>query len=97
MLIMDNYKSIKCVIFDLDGVIIDTEELHKKAWMYACRQYGVATPTREMLDAQKGLSGDIAARLMMPEEKYNLVKEFREAKAAYIVSHLSEVSMLRRW
>ncbi|MBI2574687.1 HAD family phosphatase [Candidatus Woesearchaeota archaeon] len=32
---------IKAVIFDLDGVLIDSEELHRKTWNKALEKYGV--------------------------------------------------------
>lgn len=34
-------KQIKCVIFDMDGVIIDSEELHKKAYYETFNSIGV--------------------------------------------------------
>ena len=34
-------KEIKCVIFDMDGVIIDSEEIHKKAYFETFESIGV--------------------------------------------------------
>tara|TARA_R110002073_G_scaffold334200_1_gene523213 strand:- start:8356 stop:9012 length:657 start_codon:yes stop_codon:yes gene_type:complete len=34
-------KEVKCVIFDMDGVIIDSEELHKKAYYETFNSVGV--------------------------------------------------------
>ena len=38
---MEIPKNIKCVIFDMDGVIIDSEELHKKAYYETFNAIGV--------------------------------------------------------
>lgn len=38
---MEIPKEIKCVIFDMDGVIIDSEELHKKAYYETFNAIGV--------------------------------------------------------
>ena len=34
-------KNIQCVIFDMDGVIIDSEEIHKKAYYETFNDIGV--------------------------------------------------------
>ena len=34
-------KDVKCVIFDMDGVIIDSEEIHKKAYYETFASIGV--------------------------------------------------------
>lgn len=34
-------KNLECIIFDMDGVIIDSEELHKKAYYHTFRSIGV--------------------------------------------------------
>lgn len=90
---MSNLTPIKACIYDLDGTIIDTERLHEEGWIYACGLYGVI-PTPEMLVAQKGLPGYDAAGLMLPTEKQDLVYAVREAKANYVLDHLSDVSFL---
>ncbi|MGY8940013.1 MAG: HAD family hydrolase, partial [Flavobacteriales bacterium] len=35
---------IKCVIFDMDGVIIDSEEIHKKAYYEVFNSLNVSVP-----------------------------------------------------
>ena len=34
-------KKLQCVIFDMDGVIIDSEEIHKKAYYETFKSLGV--------------------------------------------------------
>lgn len=54
------------VIFDMDGVLIDTEQLYKQAMQSACRSFGV-----EMSDAffmrQVGIASDMARELLRSE------------------------------
>mgnify|MGYP001061018430 FL=1 len=46
-------KEIKCVIFDMDGVIIDSEEIHKKAYYETFESVGVTVSE----DLYKTLTG----------------------------------------
>ncbi len=86
-------RNIEAVIYDLDGTIIDTEQLHEDGWIYACELQRV-TPTRAMLEAQRGLPGDKAARMMLPPEKQNLVEEVRTTKREYVINHVGDVPIL---
>jgi beta-phosphoglucomutase-like phosphatase (HAD superfamily) len=48
-------KEIKCVIFDMDGVIIDSEEIHKKAYYETFASIGV-TVSNELYKSITGSS-----------------------------------------
>lgn len=38
---LDNKENIKAVIFDLDGTLIDTEQIYKQIWPKALKQMGI--------------------------------------------------------
>ena len=48
---------IQAVIFDLDGTVVDSNDLHVEAWREAFREYGKDFPTRE-LHRHIGKGGD---------------------------------------
>ena len=47
---------IKAVIFDLDGVLVTTDELHYQAWKRLAEQEGITGFTREDNILQRGVS-----------------------------------------
>lgn len=47
---------IKAVIFDLDGVLVTTDELHYKAWKQLANEAGIKGFTREDNVRQRGVS-----------------------------------------
>lgn len=47
---------IKAVIFDLDGVLVTTDELHYRAWKRLAEQEGITGFTREDNIRQRGVS-----------------------------------------
>ena len=51
------------IIFDMDGVLLDTEPLYKKAMHQACADLGFEM-TEELHNAQIGIPGDIGNQMM---------------------------------
>jgi beta-phosphoglucomutase len=47
---------IKGVIFDLDGVLVSTDELHYRAWKHLAEELGIKEFNREDNQRQKGVS-----------------------------------------
>lgn len=47
---------IKSVIFDLDGVLVSTDELHYQAWKKLAEELGITRFTREDNEKQRGVS-----------------------------------------
>jgi len=47
----------KAVLFDVDGTLIDTVDLHAKAWVEALQHFGIRSTFEDMrLQIAKGLS-----------------------------------------
>jgi len=67
---MTNDPQLKAVLFDLDGVLVDTSQLHADAWAQLARSVG-AQPPADIKDRVRGISrieslkialGDLATR-----------------------------------
>lgn len=71
---------IKGVIFDLDGVLVSTDELHYKAWKQLATELGITDFSKEDNQKQKGVSRmeslevvlSKGSRVYTEEEKYML-------------------------
>ncbi len=59
---------IKAVIFDVDGTLIDTVDLHAQAWVEALRHFGVEVPFRDMR-VQIGKGGDQLLQGLLPPDR----------------------------
>jgi HAD superfamily hydrolase (TIGR01509 family) len=59
---------IKAVIFDIDGTLIDSVDLHAAAWREALRHFGHDRPY-EKIRAQIGKGGDLLMAELLPEEE----------------------------
>ena len=68
---------IKAVIFDMDGVLFDTEKLMKEGWMKAGREMGF-TITENHLRQMRGSSRDQSAALFQKWEKFIFAIEQRD-------------------
>jgi len=72
---MVDAPELKAVLFDLDGVLVDTSELHANAWAALARSVG-AEPPADIKDQVRGISrmeslkialGEVAARFSEAE------------------------------
>ena len=73
----------KGVMYDLDGTLVSTTELHKKAWQLAAKHFEVVL-TPQMLIDQSGMRTDDATRMMLPKAKQHLAGEFAKTKARFV-------------
>jgi len=70
---------LKAVIFDIDGTLIDSVDLHARSWVEAFAQFGVEV----RLEDVRGHIGEGADRLIpsfapgIPEPKRNQIEEYR--------------------
>jgi HAD superfamily hydrolase (TIGR01509 family) len=71
---------IKAVIFDIDGTLIDTVDLHAEAWVEALRHFGYEIAFQD-LRSQIGKGGDQILHGLLPPEviegRGDEIKEFR--------------------
>ena len=58
---------IGAVLFDVDGTLVDSNDLHAAAWQEAIRHFGVDLP-REEVRAQIGKGGDNLLPALLPED-----------------------------
>ncbi len=82
---------IHAVIFDMDGLMIDTEKLYQRFWREALEFYGFH-PTQQLLLDLRSLSRDLAKQLLEAtfgnSINYNLIRQKRvELMDQYISCH----------
>lgn len=69
---------IEAVIFDIDGTLIDSVDLHAASWQEALRHFGHDVPF-EKVRAQIGKGGDLLMPALLPEEEVRRQGEKIEA------------------
>lgn len=88
---------IKCVIFDMDGVITETSEQHYQAWSDTAKKLGINL-TREINEQLKGISRmeslEIILRFGNMENTYSQEEkeEFAASKNEKYVSLIQEIT-----
>jgi HAD superfamily hydrolase (TIGR01509 family) len=70
---------IKAVIFDVDGTLIDSVDLHARAWQETFVKYGVKTNFQAVRD-QIGKGGDKLMKVFLSEEQIS--RQSKEIEAA---------------
>lgn len=53
---------IQGVIFDMDGLMFDTERMWDRLWIPCCEQLGLPMPTQAFLTEGRGTTGDVLKR-----------------------------------
>ncbi len=64
---MTTQPELKAVLFDLDGVLVDTSELHAEAWAEMARSVG-ATPPEDIKDQVRGISRMESLKIALGDE-----------------------------
>jgi beta-phosphoglucomutase-like phosphatase (HAD superfamily) len=72
---------IKAVIFDVDGTLVDSNDLHVQAWQEAFRRYGKVV-TYEELHQQMGKGGDQLMPVFCSQEELDRFGEQLEQSRA---------------
>jgi HAD superfamily hydrolase (TIGR01549 family) len=71
---------VEAVIFDIDGTLVDSVDLHARAWQEALRHFGHDLPF-ERVRSQIGKGGDQLLPALLPEEEVRRrgdeIEEFR--------------------
>lgn len=87
---------IKGIIFDLDGVLVSTDELHFKAWKKLADELGILSFIKEDNKKQKGVSRMESLEVVLSKgnKEYTTVEkeELAERKNNYYVEMLKELN-----
>jgi HAD superfamily hydrolase (TIGR01509 family) len=79
-------SDLKCVIFDMDGVIIDSEELHKRAYYHTFKSIGVEV-SEDLYKTFTGSSTINAFQRLVAHFELDLIpEELVKRKRAYYVN-----------
>jgi beta-phosphoglucomutase len=73
---------LKAILFDLDGVLVDTSELHANAWAEMARKEGVEPPA-DIKDQVRGISRMESLKIAMGDAMANYTDEQLTALATW--------------
>ncbi len=81
---------IKAVIFDMDGLMFDTETLYNMAWTYAGQKHGYEIDAK-VLDPMRGVNQETVRRLFREAfgEDFDFF-EIRKSRVEYMERYISE-------
>ncbi len=84
-------RNIKGVLFDMDGVVLDTEKLYARFWAEACAFYGFSMNYQQAL-GMRSLNKDAGqaylSSLFGPEIRHRTIRDKRvELMDAYVQEH----------
>ena len=71
-------KTVRAVIFDIDGTLLDSVDCHAKAWVEAFRHFGVETEEADVR-RQIGKGGDQLMPVFLPQDR--IAKEGKEIES----------------
>lgn len=87
----------KAVIFDVDGTLVDSVDLHARAWQEALRHFGKEVPFEDVRE-QIGKGGDQLMPVFLPKEQVEKqgeeIEKFR--KDLFQKKYLSQVKAFPR-
>ena len=72
---------IKAVIFDLDGVLVSTDEMHFKAWSRLAEEIGITSFTKEDNLRQRGVSRMASLEIVLEKSDKKFSAEEKEKLA----------------
>ena len=75
---------IKAVIFDVDGTLVDSVDLHARAWQEAFAEYGHEIPFKALRD-QIGKGGDQLLPVFLPEDEISTQGKQIEARRSDLI------------
>ncbi len=86
-------SEIRGVIFDLDGVLTDTAELHYQAWQKLADEEGIPF-NREANEALRGISRKDSLIKIIDDRKYSesQIQEMMERKNRYYVEFIQQIT-----
>ena len=91
---------LKAILFDLDGVLVDTSELHANAWAAMARKEGVEPPA-DIKDQVRGISRMESLKIALGDAMANYTDEQLTALATWkneryldMVKHLAPADLL---
>ncbi len=89
-------KNILGVVYDLDGTLISTEDLHVRAWQEAGRKQGYEISPQFLLD-QKGSTDEAAAKMVFGEEHDQLGESFVSSKRNYVLENIGSAGFYQEF
>lgn len=87
---------LKAVIFDLDGVLVSTDEMHFKAWSRLAEEIGITTFTKEDNIRQRGVSRMASLEIVLEKSDKSYTDdekaELADRKNGYYCEMLKELT-----
>lgn len=85
---MKNLESVKAVIFDIDGTLIDSNEAHAESFVKAFKKYGKTVPFEELKCLIGMGAGDILEKYLSEEEIEDFGEELKEYRKKIYLEEL---------